>query len=227
MKELDLIDIKRLELDMLSYIDKICEENSISYCLDYGTLLGCVRHKGFIPWDDDIDIAMSKKGYEKFKKIINGLDGRYKLIDAYTDDDYHYPFGKVVDTNTKLIEDGVDKINNLGLYIDIFIKYPITNSDFRWKLTLFRYQLRVYLMYFSVRYSYDNLLFNLVSKILRKFVDNNKLSKQMIELVSKECLKKDRCVSTGYIKRIMNYHDYEEKIKSKFENKEFYTKKLR
>ncbi len=69
MRELSLDEIKSIELDMLVNFDRICRKNGIKYSITYGTLLGAIRHKGFIPWDDDIDVMMSRDEYEKFLKV--------------------------------------------------------------------------------------------------------------------------------------------------------------
>ena len=74
----DLDEIKQLEVDILDYVAKICDSNNLKYFLGYGTLLGAVRHKGFIPWDDDVDILMPRKDYEQLRKIWD-RDNRYKL----------------------------------------------------------------------------------------------------------------------------------------------------
>ena len=68
----DLKELKKIELDILLYIDRICREHNLLYYMAYGTLLGAVRHKGFIPWDDDIDIVMPRPDYEKLIKIMRG-----------------------------------------------------------------------------------------------------------------------------------------------------------
>ena len=70
MKQLTKEELQGSQLGILSYIDKICKENNIKYFIHYGSMLGAVRHKGFIPWDDDIDIGMYREDYERLKAAI-------------------------------------------------------------------------------------------------------------------------------------------------------------
>ena len=119
-KMIKLDEQKKIILDMMDEIDCFCLENGISYSLAYGTLLGAIRHKGFIPWDDDFDIIMPRKDYEKFIQIFNKSSKCYQVVHFSNNDSYYYPFAKVVDTRTVLEEKNVTTPMSLGVYIDVF-----------------------------------------------------------------------------------------------------------
>ena len=118
-EELTLQDLKHLELNMLKYIDEICKKNHINYYLDSGTLLGAVRHKGFIPWDDDIDIVVDRNDYKKLLSLLSGENERYKVLSMYQNSNYPYLFAKLVDTDTELIENQFP-MKEMGVFVDIF-----------------------------------------------------------------------------------------------------------
>ena len=120
MRRMSLAEVKNTEFEILKFIDKICKSNDIAYSVDGGTLLGAVRHKGFIPWDDDIDVIMVRDQYEKFIKIISGISSRYKGLSCYNNKTCFYPFVKICDSRTALTEYGVLSIKNYGIYVDIF-----------------------------------------------------------------------------------------------------------
>uniref|UniRef100_A0AB33JGY5 Phosphorylcholine transferase LicD n=1 Tax=Prevotella sp. GTC17260 TaxID=3236796 RepID=A0AB33JGY5_9BACT len=123
MKEIYTEELKRIQLDILSDIDKFCEKEHITYFLAYGTLLGAVRHQGFIPWDDDIDIAMPRPDYDKFIRHYNSQNTEhekaYRVISSVTDIDYGLPFAKVYDSRTSMNE-YLYRQENYGVYIDVF-----------------------------------------------------------------------------------------------------------
>lgn len=120
MQELNLEQLKNLELNILIKIDNFCRKNEIDYSLGGGTLLGAVRHKGFIPWDDDIDINMTRDNYERFLDLFSRESGRYRLVSYRTNPQYKYLFAKVVDTQTQLVEDHNFPVEELGVFVDIF-----------------------------------------------------------------------------------------------------------
>ena len=123
-------------LDILVEIDKVCRKHDIKYWIDFGSLLGAVRHGGFIPWDDDLDIAMPKEDFERFKKIApKELPDNLFLQTPETDPSFLMPILKVRDKNSLFITKHEDftKEYNKGLYIDIFIvtEYPQVSKKTR------------------------------------------------------------------------------------------------
>lgn len=119
-KYLSMEEIKKIELDILKYVHDFCVKNNIKYFIDYGTLLGAVRHKGFIPWDDDIDISMKREDYEKFIELFSKDDSIYKIISMDTNEKYFNNFIKIINSKTKIEDEKNYKTYNCGIFIDIF-----------------------------------------------------------------------------------------------------------
>lgn len=111
-----------LELDMAVELDRVCRKHDIQYCITCGTLLGAVRHKGYIPWDDDTDIAMLREDYEKFKKVANELNPNICFFqDHSVDSEYLWGYGKLRRTGTTFVRAGQEHIRGqTGVFIDIF-----------------------------------------------------------------------------------------------------------
>ena len=111
-----------LQLGMMVEFDRVCKQEGIHYVICCGTLLGAVRHKGYISWDDDADIAMLREEYERFKKIAYKLDKSICFFqDHSTDPEYRWGYGKLRRTGTKYIRLGQEHINSqTGVYVDIF-----------------------------------------------------------------------------------------------------------
>ena len=126
---LTLTEIKQVELGILDYIVDICNKYNLIYYLSYGTLIGAIRHKGFIPWDDDIDISMPRDDYEKFLKITSSgqINSKYKCLVPLVDG-YYYEFAKVIDTSTIVEEVSVQSTEN-GVWVDIFPLDGLNKSD--------------------------------------------------------------------------------------------------
>lgn len=121
-KRIGLAELKALEFELLSFLADLCEEHELRYYLAYGTLLGAVRHGGFIPWDDDIDVVMPRADYLQLISIIEQGDFKnIRILSLQNEVDYCYPFAKLIDTRTVLIENynQIEKVP-LGVNIDIF-----------------------------------------------------------------------------------------------------------
>ena len=122
LKEKEFRRLQLIGLDMLVEFDRVCRKNNINYTIFCGTLLGAVRHKGFIPWDDDIDIGILREDYEAFKKVADQLDQSICFFqDHSTDKEYRWGYGKLRRTGTKFVRVGQSHLKNqTGVFIDIF-----------------------------------------------------------------------------------------------------------
>ena len=115
-------DLQKKELDIFKAFAKVCEKNNLHYFLVGGSALGAIRHKGFIPWDDDIDVGMPRKDYDKFIELQSEFEGTPLFIQNFKSDPcYIYNYGKLRDSSTTFIENAFKnhRINH-GVWIDIF-----------------------------------------------------------------------------------------------------------
>ena len=114
----DLENMHKIQLNMLIEFDKICRRNNIKYILDAGTLLGAVRHKGFIPWDDDIDVRMLRDDYEKFCVVANKELPETMFFQNYKNDKgYPWMYSKIRMKGTKAVRIGQDRLNMEYIWI--------------------------------------------------------------------------------------------------------------
>ena len=115
----DIRELRQIQMGILDSVHQFCETHGLRYFLSSGTLIGAVRHKGYIPWDDDIDIYMPRKDYEQFLQTFSDSDGIYRAINPSTEPHYYYTFAKVVDLRTRMVEDETEGYE-IGVYMDIF-----------------------------------------------------------------------------------------------------------
>lgn len=120
MREITDSEARSIMLDILIDVSRFCDDNGLTYFITYGTLIGAIRHKGFIPWDDDIDIMMPRPDYEKFIKLYR-VNGTYAVCSPF-DIGAFLEWTKVYDNRTTKIEDGIDYsiCTKLGIDIDVF-----------------------------------------------------------------------------------------------------------
>ena len=180
LKDEEFRKMQLLELDMLVELDKVCRKHNIKYSMFGGTLLGAIRHKGFIPWDDDIDVVMLREEYDKFKKHIDELDSSICYFqDNDTDPEYRWGYGKLRRTNTKFIRVGQEHLKcKTGIFIDVFPLDDIPKSTIGQMINDFRCFCLRKITYSEVgRVSESNskfkkFIYSLLSKIPLSFVFN-------------------------------------------------------
>ena len=183
----DIREIQQMELGIMEYIHEICQKIGVKYFLAYGSLIGAVRHKGFIPWDDDMDICMLREDYEKLQDyLISNPNERYEVMSYKNNLNYVYPFMKVQDNHTYLLEEDVRIDSNMGIYVDIF---PVDGYEddvqFKNKMTklIKKRQLSCYTFKgITNTKSVLNSLLRYVSVIIFYFTNTNKYVAQIEEL---------------------------------------------
>lgn len=232
---MSLEEVKAAALEMLVFVDGICNKNGLRYSIFYGTLLGAVRHGGFIPWDDDIDIVMPRKDYLKLIDILKN-DSTYLLASPYNRTPYRYTFSKIF--NKKTIMKSKQKFSyeekDMGVFIDIFPLdgLPQDKVDQR-KIGEEADNLRLNFMntlgmLYARSYSYHRSFI----KLLVKYPQHKKLLKKgdysyWREKYELECLKytfekSDHCGHLEYVKYDKaiyptEWFDYENLTRVKFE----------
>ncbi|MCY7063131.1 LicD family protein [Streptococcus oralis] len=183
----DVSEIQQMELGIMEYIHEVCQKIGVKYFLAYGSLIGAVRHQGFIPWDDDMDICMLREDYEKLQDyLIANPDERYEVMSYKNNLNYVYPFMKVQDNHTYLLEEDVRIDSNMGIYVDIF---PVDgyedDVEFKNKMTklIKKRQLSCYTFKgITNTKSVLNSLLRYVSVIIFYFTNTNKYVAQIEEL---------------------------------------------
>lgn len=183
-------------LEMMKKIDNICREENIEYFLLGGTFIGAVRHKGFIPWDDDIDIAMDRENYQKFIKIIDEkLPKNMKLL-YYKNNVTYEHWIKIINNDFKIMEKKDNIITEQKVYIDIFPFDNITDNFikrfiFKVQIYLKAIQLRLSKMFYiyesndqKFKKKYKNVLVKIL-KLFKGFFNQQRVVEEYDKLISK------------------------------------------
>lgn len=173
-------------LKILRSFVETCNVNNINYILAYGTLLGAIRHSGFIPWDDDIDIFMTRAEYKKLKQVFK-VDN-LEILDCDEDKKYPYLFPKIRKKDSILIEKSISNLNyNTGLYVDIFILDEVPSGKikefFKKKRLLYNY--KKYRLV-TLNNSSINKIIRPLAFIAKKVFNLNKLIKKINRIYSTE-----------------------------------------
>lgn len=214
MKESNsLRKVQLLELEIAKEMKRICETNNIKYFLLWGSLLGAVRHEGFIPWDDDMDFGMLREDYEKFIDVCKKeLDPKFFMQTWDTDSDYPFAYAKIRIKGTHFREQFSDNcLSNDGIFIDVFPMDNAPNTYIKKKVQEIKYFLCIRLLWIkkgmgksieqesaiqkikyvsflalSKVFSFDRIK-NYFKKVLNKY--NNKSTKKIVCTAGKYCFK--------------------------------------
>lgn len=138
MNNMDLLH--QVDMAIVKEVVRICDKHGLTYYMIGGTMLGAVRHQGFIPWDDDIDLGMPREDYEKFLELAPAeLQPHLKLVNFKTDSNYQYYITRILDTETKAVEERIGNENKYtNASIDIFPIDGTPNNALLRKLYFFR-----------------------------------------------------------------------------------------
>lgn len=232
----ELRKLQKKELEILTAVVKVCEENNIKYIIMHGTLLGAVRHQGFIPWDDDIDICMPRESYDKFIDIGEKfLPSNLKIQHYKTEENCPNIFAKVRDENTIFLQkEHVDLDINQGVFIDIFPLDRIKKGNHQiakeyWRKGIFNILNECYDIGYvkgikrksSVLIGYS--IHFILWKGLWRFVDRNKFIEREDKRRKKLHETGDDCVFYSVDRKIIGkYSRITERKKYLFEGQEFW-----
>lgn len=171
MREINLEELKKIQIGVLNYVDAFCKEYDIKYWIDCGTLIGAVRHKGYIPWDDDIDIGMLREEYDRFCEIFNKKAAdRYRLHNCDNDPTFRYGYSKVMDHSTILYEPDEKGVKE-AVNIDVFVYDNAPDNDFLMRWMYFKRNFYRALRSFQYDYtSYGSPVKIMMTKVLRKIL---------------------------------------------------------
>lgn len=162
-------DVQMKILEVMKFIDKVCRKNDITYFIMGGTALGAVRHGGFIPWDDDLDIFMTPDQYEKFKLVFNKLNDTLFVIQEWKTTEHYLEYAKVRMNGTTLIEHNFANCKNMhhGIYVDIMILHKVPTSRVIQKIVYYQSKFVTLLGLSQRNWKSKNLVQELALKILK------------------------------------------------------------
>lgn len=183
---LDIKQVHKIQIEILQKIINICESKKIRYFLIGGSMLGAVRHKGIIPWDDDIDIGMLRSDYDRFIKLTNDFEAPLMLQTFRTDPNYPLTLAKVVDTSFDIKEPrNKNEKTSTGIYIDIFPFDKMNHSSIKKKIQLRQYYFYNSVLEFNLGWAEPNYRLKLKSDLLKICgMNNKKIEKKRTQILT-------------------------------------------
>lgn len=208
---------RKLQLSILNIvkdIDELCRKNNIEYYIIYGSALGAIRHKGYIPWDDDFDIGMTYDNYLKFLEVCEKeLDkSKYYVQTPEKEKNYYLSFSKIRDIRTTLIEEGNKDVDIIrSIYVDVFPIVGVPNDKFKEKILKIN---RAFMLSANKNIINNKILrgiFNVILKIFGR--------KRVLKYTTKNCFKY-KCENCDYWVSITDGDSYD----TNKQNKSIYGK---
>lgn len=226
----ELKKAQKIMIIILQEIDKICTENNIKYWLDSGSLIGAVRHKGFIPWDDDLDIGMLREDYNRFLKLAEDkLNSCFFLQSEFNEREYANPFAKIMIKNTLWVESMTQKaIKRNCIFVDIFPYDKIPQNIILQKIAVAKHYILNNAILMKCNYPCDksktikSRFFVFLGHLYSFIFSLDKLKKKRLKLHTKYNNLKQKFYITKYggnfYKNQNPISSYEDIILCKFEN---------
>ena len=228
MKEITINEMRTIQLKILDAVHDFCTKNNLHYFLIAGTLLGAIRHGGYIPWDDDIDIAMLRKDYEVFIKTF--YSDSFSVLDYRKDINYNYPYAKIQFNNTLFKEQS--RLNKpIGINIDLFpIDY--VPEDFKSRKNLFKFIKKYRLIYdikdtkLSKKRSFIKNVILICGYIFFAFIKVKKICAKLNKISVSSCTTESRlCAEVVWgcgEKEVVSSNVFSSCLKCEFEDREYF-----
>ena len=227
------IELQNKILDIFKEYKKICEENNLRYYAIGGTCIGTIRHKGFIPWDDDIDVAMPIDDYEKFRRIAKTeLHGKYRLIDYEEDNNRTSNFLKMQDITTTFVEEKeIKRLNRYkGVFIDIMPITAINKNSIKARQLKLRFFINAKLnenikIPYKCKTKLKGKIFWILSHVLFILKNKDHYSKKFDKLCKKYKISEENDILFPWriplrkpYSNVFNYNDFKETCEMPFED---------
>ncbi|SEF54927.1 lipopolysaccharide cholinephosphotransferase [Eubacterium ruminantium] len=238
MEKMTLKEIQETDLNLMVEFDKVCRKYGLRYTLCAGSLIGAIRHEGFIPWDDDVDISMPRPDYEKLIRLNrkNNLFPDYMRLACFEDGTLDAPYMKIFDTRTRIKEEHYKQKDVSSLWIDIF---PVDGLPASERKTRFHYKIGMILVKLNiisvVKLGYGKSGLKIVLKAiflrpLARLIGRKKIAKLQRKVALKYSYNHSpRCgmVSWAYDGpgQVVEKEKYENLIEVPFEGHKFYSMK--